>query len=138
MEGKLRAFCDTVYRQQVNVTGGDKKHSVASISSVLFILPQSGVILLLAHWDSRPWADEDTAGKDKPILAADDGGSGVAVLLEAGQGSEREAITGNLGVDIFFTDVEDYGKVPDWGLDPYCLGTQYWATHPHVGGYTAQ
>ena len=32
--------------------------------------------------------------------------------------------------------VEDYGK-SEWGEDSYCLGTQYWATHPHVPGYKA-
>lgn len=136
MESKLNDFCDTVYRQQVQVTGGDKK-MLPCINLIGVINPGAAKrILLLTHWDSRPWADEDTRDKDKPILAADDGGSGVGVLLELARVIKAHGLSSSVGLDILFTDVEDYGKT-EWGEDSYCLGTQYWARHPHVPGYKA-
>lgn len=137
MESKLRQFCDTVYRQEVTVTGGDKK-KLPCINLIGSIHPKARRrILLLTHWDSRPWADEDTKDKDKPIIAADDAGSGVGVLLEVARTLKSKPLAADLGVDIFFTDVEDYGKT-EWGDSSYCLGTQYWARHPHVPGYKAE
>ena len=136
MEAQLRISCDTVYRQNTTVTGGDKKQ-LPCINLIGAIHPAAQRrILLLAHWDSRPWADEDTKDQDKPILAADDGGSGVAVLLELARVLKATPLPDNIGVDILFTDVEDYGRT-EWGEDSYCLGTQYWARNPHVPGYRA-
>jgi glutaminyl-peptide cyclotransferase len=136
MEAHLRSTCDTVYRQQTTVIGGDKK-SLPCINIIGVIHPAAKRrVLLLAHWDSRPWADEDTKDKDKPILAADDAGSGVAVLLELARVLKANPLPPDLGVDILMTDVEDYGRT-EWGDSSYCLGTQYWATHPHVPGYKA-
>jgi glutaminyl-peptide cyclotransferase len=136
MEAKLKKVCDTVYRQETHVTGGDKK-SLPCINLIGVINPKATKrILLLTHWDSRPWADQDTKDTDKPILAADDAGSGVAVLLELARGIKGFSLPANIGIDILFTDVEDYGR-SEWGEDSYCLGTQYWALHPHVAGYKA-
>ncbi len=91
-------------------------------------------ILLLTHWDSRPFADADSVGKDKPIDGADDGASGVAVLLEV---ARQLTITNpNCGVDIFFSDLEDYGQ--NNNNESWCLGTQYWIKHPHKQNYTAE
>jgi len=136
MQGKLKEVCDTVYRQDVQVTGGDHK-SLPCINLIGVINPKATKrILFLTHWDSRPWADQDTKDKDKPIIAADDGGSGVGVLLEMAREIKARGVSANLGIDILFTDVEDYGR-SEWGEDSYCLGTQYWAHHPHVPGYTA-
>ncbi len=137
MEGKLKAVCDTVYKQDVKVTGGDGK-SLPCINLIGAIHPRATRrFLLLTHWDSRPWADQDTKDKDKPILAADDGGSGVGVLLELARQVKAHGLPEGVGIDILFTDVEDYGQTK-WGEDSYCLGTQYWARHPHVPGYTAE
>jgi hypothetical protein len=89
-------------------------------------------ILLLAHWDSRPYADLDSVDQNKPILGADDGASGVAVLLEVARVLQTN--DPNIGVDFFFSDAEDYGQ-KDGGMmaerdpDSWCLGTQYWAKH---------
>ncbi len=136
MEAKLKLACDTVYRQATQVKGGDGK-SLPCINLIGVINPAaSNRILLLTHWDSRPWADQDTKDKDKPILAADDGGSGVGVLIEVANVLKAHKLPATLGVDILLTDVEDYGR-SEWGEDSYCLGTQYWAHHPHVPGYKA-
>ncbi len=136
MEQKLTAFCDTVYRQSTTVTGGDKK-ALPCINLIGSIHPAAKRrILLLAHWDSRPWADADTKDQDKPVLGADDGASGVGVLIELARILKSHPLPENLGVDILFTDVEDYGRT-EWGEDSYCLGTQYWARNPHVPGYRA-
>lgn len=89
-------------------------------------------VLLSAHWDSRLWADEDSMDKDKPIPAANDAGSGVAVLLEIARHLQQKSP--NVGVDIILWDAEDYGKDID---SSYCLGTQYWAKHPHKSQYSA-
>ena len=136
MQDKLRENCDTVYRQETKVKGGDGK-MLPCINLIGVINPRAGKrILLLTHWDSRMWADMDTKDKDKPILAADDAGSGVAVLLEVARQLKASKLSPEIGVDILLTDVEDYGR-SEWGDDSYCLGTQYWALHPHVQGYKA-
>lgn len=136
MEEKLRAFCDTVYVQQVQVTAGNGT-MLPCINLVGAINPNAKKrILLLAHWDTRPWAEMDSKEKDKPILGADDGGSGVGVLLELARQLKTKPLPPDLGVDILLTDVEDYGKT-EWGDQSYALGTQYWARNPHVPGYKA-
>jgi glutaminyl-peptide cyclotransferase len=137
MEQKLKAFCDTVYKQSTQVKAGDGK-VLPCINLIGSINPSAGRrVLLLAHWDSRPWGDMDTKDQDKPIIAADDGGSGVAVLLELARQLQTKPLPEGLGVDILLTDVEDYGK-NEWGDDSYALGTQYWARQPHVPGYKAE
>ena len=133
----MKPYVDTIYTQDVQVTGGDGK-SLPCINLIGVIHPAATKrILFLTHWDSRPWADMDTKERDKPILAADDGGSGVAVLIEVARELKAKGLPADMGIDILLTDVEDYGKT-EWGENSYCLGTQYWAHHPHVAGYKAQ
>ncbi len=136
MEGELRRHCDTVYIQRTTVKGGDGSQQ-RCINLIGAINPAAlRRVLLLAHWDSRPWADMDVRDKDKPIDAADDGGSGVGVLLEMARTMKSKPLPDGVGVDILFVDVEDYGKT-EWGDDSYGLGTQYWASNPHLPGYRA-
>ncbi|MBS1585577.1 MAG: M28 family peptidase [Bacteroidetes bacterium] len=136
MQTMLRRYCDTVYKQETKVKGGDGK-MLPCINLIGVINPAATKrILLLTHWDSRSWADMDTKDKDKPILAADDAGSGVGVLIEVARQVKIAHLDPSTGIDILFTDVEDYGK-SEWGDDSYCLGTQYWARNPHVPGYRA-
>lgn len=99
-------------------------------------------VLLCAHWDSRPWADADPDPKNhrNPILGANDGASGVGVLLEIAR--QLQAQPTDIGVDIIFFDAEDYGTHAD-DTEPadgitWCLGSQYWARVPHVEGYMAR
>lgn len=88
-------------------------------------------ILLCAHYDSRPWADhdKDEAKRDTPISGANDGASGVGVLMEIGR--QLQARQPNVGVDIIFFDAEDGGtpdhvKTRDYRPDTWCVGSQMW------------
>lgn len=137
LEQQLKPYCDTVYRQNVSVTAGNGKQ-LPCMNLIGVIHPEAkNRVLLLAHWDSRPWADQDKTEKDQPILGADDGGSGTAVLMSISKVLHSHPLSQDWGVDILLTDVEDYGKT-EWGDNSYALGTQYWAKHPHVPGYRAQ
>lgn len=96
-------------------------------------------ILLFAHWDSRPFADQDSKDKNKPIDGANDGASGVGVLLEVARQIQKKQP--EIGIDIIFFDGEDYGQ-PSGGMGKrqdktWCLGSQYWAKNPHKANYTA-
>lgn len=81
-------------------------------------------IILCAHWDTRPRADKDLPeNAGKPILGANDGASGVAVLLEIAR--VMKAQLPEVGVDIVLFDGEDYG--PEGVLEEYFLGSKYFA-----------
>lgn len=90
-------------------------------------------ILLCAHWDTRPYADRDDEMRTKPIDGANDGGSGVAVLLEMARIIALDSLKPDVGFDIVFFDAEDYGK-PEASMvgkanDSWCLGSQYWSAN---------
>ena len=99
-------------------------------------------IALFAHWDTRPWADNDPNEKNHhtPILGANDGASGVGVLLEIARQIQQQVP--QIGIDLIFFDSEDYGT-PDfykgtYKPDTWCLGSQYWGRIPHVPDYKAR
>ena len=99
-------------------------------------------VLLCAHWDSRPWADNDPdeANWKTPVMAANDGASGVAVMLEIARLLSKDTL--QLGVDFICFDAEDWG-VPQWNednfdSDSWALGAQYWSTNLHKKGYRAR
>lgn len=85
-------------------------------------------VLLAAHWDTRLLADKDDEEQDKPIDGADDGASGVGVLLQIAKTIKENPI--DLGVDIIFFDAEDNGIDADSPAESkpesWCLGSQYW------------
>jgi Zn-dependent M28 family amino/carboxypeptidase len=94
-------------------------------------------ILVSAHWDSRPFSDQDPDPKmhDKPFDAANDGASGVAIMLEMARQIQQKQP--NVGVDFILWDIEDYGKANDEtvGETTWCIGSQYWTKNQPVKGY---
>lgn len=107
-------------------------------------------VLISAHWDSRHVADKDAKDKDKPIPGADDGASGVGVLLEIARTLKEHPM--EMGVDLICFDAEDLGDDREQASgnsimtqqnaertsQTWCLGSQHWAQNLHKGGYTAQ
>lgn len=90
-------------------------------------------IVLFSHWDSRHVCDNDNLeNRNKPVMGANDGASGVAVLLEVARQLQIEK--DSVGVDIVFLDLEDYGQPSfetDEKKDTWCLGAQYLARNPY-------
>jgi glutaminyl-peptide cyclotransferase len=88
-------------------------------------------ILYLAHWDTRPTADQasDSADRKKPVLGASDGASGVAVLL--GVADALKAKPPTVGVDLLFVDGEDYGNFAD--SNDVLIGSRWFAEHQPPG-----
>ena len=131
---------DTVYVQDFrtrlyNGNGIDGKNIIA-----VFNPEAKKRILLAAHWDSRPFADHDPDEKNwnTPIDGANDGASGVGVLMEIAR-LMKETPT-NVGVDIILFDLEDYGAPYYLNLmtnDDWALGSQYWSKNPHIYNYRA-
>lgn len=120
----LSQYADTVHLQEfdVPVYNGITLHLANIIAN--FNMKSKTRVLLTAHWDSRPRADHQPGGPvDKPIPGADDGASGVAVLLEMARDFKESPPP--IGVDIILWDGEDYGREGD--LNYYCLGSKYWA-----------
>lgn len=131
---------DTVYVQDFRTRlydgrGIDGKNIIAAFN------PEAKKrILLAAHWDSRPFADHDPDKNNwnTPIDGANDGASGVGVLMEIARILNDNPI--NVGVDIILFDLEDYGAPYFLNLmtnDDWALGSQYWAKNPHIYNYRA-
>lgn len=99
-------------------------------------------ILLAAHWDTRKIADKDNERKDEPIDGANDGASGVGVILEILNAIQKAENKPNVGIDVIFFDGEDNGEPQGLARrDPsktwWCLGSQYWSKNKHIPGYSA-
>lgn len=138
----MKQYADTVYVQTFSSklwdgTNVEGRNIIASFN------PQaSDRVVLAAHWDSRLWADEDTNEENhkKAIDGANDGASGVGVLMEIARVFRQKQNT--QGVDIIFFDLEDQGT-PSWAKSDvedqsdWCLGSQYWSKTPHYPFYTA-
>jgi hypothetical protein len=88
--------------------------------------PTSPAILLSAHWDTRPWADREPGGGNPPLLGANDGGSGVAMVLELARQLRQGPLADR--VAIAFWDAEDSGVQED--LESWALGATHAAQHP--------
>ncbi len=142
LEQKLKDFGAEVTVQKTDLTAFDgtilkAKNIIGSYN------PEAETrILLFAHWDTRPWADNDSNPDNhkKAVLGANDGGSGVGVLLEMARIFNIQKPS--VGVDIIFFDAEDYGAPEDLSsqetANSWCLGSQYWAANKHKPGYRAK
>lgn len=139
LSAKLKGFDARVIEQKFEMTAytNEQLKGVNIIAS--YNPDHSKRILLAAHWDSRHISDYDPeeANKKKPVLGADDGASGVGVLLEIARILQTNPV--DLGVDIVLFDLEDYGEGGRSGnTNSWCLGSQYWSNNLHVSGYRAK
>lgn len=140
---KFKSFGASVVNQDAEGTlyDGTKVQMRNIIAS--FGLDNPVRIIVCSHWDSRPWADHDVSADNHrtPIDGANDGASGVGVMLEIARQIQQKMPA--VGVDFICFDAEDCGT-PEWddqGGDhsaTWCLGSQYWAGKYHVDGYTAR
>lgn len=142
LSAKLASFGAEVTEQRTEVTHYDGRRLPIRNIIGSFAPEQEKRILLFAHWDSRPFADEesDPERRQQPISGADDGASGVGVLLEIARQLQQKPL--DVGVDIIFFDLEDWGE-PSFGQqqvtgDWWCMGSRYWAEQPHVEHYRAE
>ena len=141
---KLRSYGAEVIEQEVEMRAynGD----VLNVRNVIaqFQPEKNNRVMLCAHWDSRPWADSDPdkANHYKPLPGANDGGSGVGVLLEVAR--QLASVPTGVGVDVILFDAEDYGLHENdahlWSKHrhSWALGSQYWSINPHKDGYNAR
>ena len=125
---ELRKFAERVSEQPFQHTFGPNRQT-ATMTNIIanFNLSNSDRILLCAHWDTRPWADHDDNPEksNTPIIGANDGASGVAVLLEIAR-----IIRTNIpkyGVDIILFDAEDCGNEGE--TNSWAVGSQEFAKH---------
>ena len=132
----------TVQRAQVKDHTGKLLNIRNLIASFDAAQPTAERVMVSAHWDTRPIADMDQRDPDSPIPGANDGGSGVAVLLEIARQLGIAKTTNKplpaVAVDLMFWDAEDGGDPDLPEEDTYCLGSQYWGRNPHVPGYKAR
>ncbi|MEO6884003.1 MAG: M28 family peptidase [Bacteroidia bacterium] len=133
---KLKSYGLKVIVQQATVTTYDSKSFILKNITASYKPESNNRILLTAHWDTRPWADLDSINPTKPFDGADDGASGVGVLLEVARQLNLQK-TGT-GVDIVFFDIEDYGEENSETPDTWCLGSQYWSKNLPTPNYSAK
>lgn len=143
---KLAQYADTVmvqeFRTRIYTNQGVEGKNIIAV----FNPNATKRIVLCSHWDSRPFADHDPdeANWNHPIDGANDGASGVGVLIESARCFRNQPLPANLGVDIILFDLEDYGPRQDQAEQFYdnrrnhwALGSQHWSAQPHVPGYKA-
>lgn len=149
---QFKKYGATVIAQEFTTTTFDNQR--VSLRNIIasFNPEKQKRILLASHWDTRPFADKDS---DKPNAAfdgANDGGSGVGVLLEIARVMSSSSAP-DVGVDIILFDGEDWGDDGgEWGrkydkklarnlpkryTEWWCLGSQYWSKNKHKSNYSA-
>lgn len=137
---KFRSFGLDVELQRANLRGYDGTQLRSCNIIARHNTGAARRVLVCAHWDSRPWADNDrdTTNWHKPVMAANDGASGVAVMLELARLLQKDT-TANVGIDFVCFDAEDWGA-PEWDqenygdADSWALGAQYWSENQSATG----
>lgn len=139
---KFASFGCNVINQKATLKGYDGT-PLKSTNIIAEYNPQATKrIMFCAHWDSRPWADNDPDDKNHktPIIAANDGASGIAVMLEMARAiSQHKGLPADFGIDFICFDAEDWGA-PQWdategATNDWALGSQYWSKNLHKEGY---
>lgn len=141
IQDKFRQYGCHIKTQSVSLKGYDGTSLHCTNIMAQFHPEATDRIMLCAHWDSRPWADNDPDSTNwhKPILAANDAASGVAVMIELArllhsvEGSAK-SLPRDLGIDFVCFDAEDWGT-PQWASasdddgSSWALGAQYFAAN---------
>lgn len=139
--GKFKQYGCAVTTQKADLKGYDGTILKATNVIASYNPEATTRLMFCAHWDSRPWADNDpdSANWRKPIIAANDAASGVAVmielarLLQASAGASSSGLSPNFGVDFVCFDAEDWGT-PQWSDQPddansWALGAQHFSAN---------
>lgn len=124
----LRQYTDSVRQQQFTHQSTTANATFELTNVIAHLGPNTGKqIILGAHWDSRPWADQDPdySKRNQPIIGANDGASGVAVLLEMARIFAKSPPP--IGVTIVLFDGEDLGT--SQVLSEFAVGSKYYAHH---------
>jgi glutaminyl-peptide cyclotransferase len=128
----LSATTDICRRQEFIYNDTSRKVTLQLTNIIASYNPKSQRrVMFCAHWDNRPWADNDADSSlhNRPIIGANDGASGVAILLELARLLKENPPS--IGVDIAFFDGEDYGQ--EGQTEGWLLGSKYFALN--LGGY---
>lgn len=142
LKDKMQTYADTVIVQAFRARAYNNKVLRGKNIISVFNADKKTRIMLSAHWDSRPFADHDPdpANYKVPIDGANDGASGVGVLIELAR--QFSMLNPEIGVDIIFFDLEDYGPPEDeqghGSTDYWGLGSQFWSNNPHKFNYRAR
>ena len=137
LQARLGVYADRVVEQQIEIP--DPADTTRTFRGTNIVASwQPGLrrrILLAAHWDSRPIADNDPdpARRLEPVHGANDGASGVAVLLEIARLLDAQPLQRPVGVDIILFDLEDLGTidpaVPEGDRVPFAMGSEMFVLH---------
>ena len=138
---KLKSYGWTVTEQPFTAFRYDGKKLQGTNIIAQFQPAVAKRILLAAHWDARSIADKDSVRKNEPIDAANDGASGVGVLLEIARNLHEAKNKPAVGVDIVLFDLEDHGEPEDYAGEhkpnSWALGSQHWAANLVPANYKA-
>lgn len=131
---QMRARADTVIVQSFTYTTADGKKLPLRNILARFRPELSERVLYLTHWDSRPISESAAteAERKMPVPGANDGASGVGMFIALADVLKKTKP--NVGVDLLFTDGEDYGKFGPPEVD-VLIGAKYFATHLPSPGY---
>ncbi|MDR0681478.1 MAG: M28 family peptidase [Dysgonamonadaceae bacterium] len=139
---ELRRFGAKVTEQEATLQTYDKQTIQAKNIIASFQPENKNRVLLCAHWDSRPFADQDSDSKyhRTPIDGANDGAGACGALLEIAR--QIGILQPAIGVDLILFDAEDWGTPEfdkqNYGSTGWCLGSEYWAKKPHDPNYIAR
>ncbi len=131
---ELQNTCDTAYFQTGEGKAPKDGKKIPIYNIIGSVNPKAKNRMIIAsHWDSRPYADQDDQKQTEPILGANDGASGVGIILELAKNLKTQKP--DWGIDFILFDAEDLGISEI--ENSFCLGSQYWGKNPHIPNYKA-
>ena len=128
LAGRFRPFSNEVTFQRLPVPHPNGSGSVTLVNiRGKQHAEQQRRLIVATHWDTRLWAEEDPdpSRRELPIPGANDGTSGIAVMLELARALHQAPLR-HFGVDYVLFDGEEFGRP---GTNDYCQGSRYLAGH---------